>query len=292
MSAATEQRSTQAQPVTALVPYLTVHDAAAALDFYAAAFGASEVHRFVGDDGRIGHAEVAIGSVSIYVSDEHPEMGAVAPRSLGGTSAAMVLAVPSVDAVYANALAAGAEGLRPPNDEPHGDRMATVLDPFGHRWNLSQPSVEGLDVDSYNAGDHGFEVRSPTQGGIWAGVVYEDALDAIDLLVEVFGFERRLVVPDETDSSVIVHSQLSWPEGGIVSVTSVGLDHRRYNQRQTGNDSLYVITADPEGVWRRCVDAGLEVVNPIGTASYDEGLVFSVRDRAGNIWSFGSYDGT
>ncbi len=292
MSATTEKHSTHIQPVTALVPYLTVQDAAAAIGFYAAAFGASEVHRFVGDDGRIGHAEVAIGAVSIYLSDEHPEVGAVAPKSLGGTSVAMVLTVPAVDAVYADALAAGAEGLRPPNNEAHGDRSATVLDPFGHRWNLSQPLLEGLDVDAYNAGDHGFEVRSLTQGGIWAGVLYEDALNAIDLLVDVFGFERQLVVPDDNDLSVVVHSQLSWPEGGIVQVTTVGRDHHPYNQRQTGNDSLYVITADPEAVWQRCIEAGLEVVNPIGTASYDQSLVFSVRDRAGNIWSFGSYDGT
>lgn len=92
--------------------------------------GAVEVSRFVGDDDRVGHAELVIGPAHIYLADEYPEIGVVGPATLGGTSFALHLHVVDVDYSYERAVAAGATGQRPPDDEGHGSRNATILDPW------------------------------------------------------------------------------------------------------------------------------------------------------------------
>ncbi|WP_214401944.1 VOC family protein [Pseudonocardia lacus] len=121
----------------ALTPYLAVTDSARAVEFYVAAFGA--VRRgepIVMPDGRIGHAEVAIGDSVLMLADEFPELGLAAPVTRGGTSQSLMLEVPDPDAAVAAALAAGGELDRPVTDSPHG-RGGVVIDPSGHRWMVS-----------------------------------------------------------------------------------------------------------------------------------------------------------
>ncbi len=133
-----------------LVPYIAVHDAAAALDWYAEALGGIETVRYVGDDGRIGHAEITIHGANIMLSDAYPEIGVVAANSYEGSSCALHLEVADIDAVHAAAVGAGATSMRDPEDQPHGSRMSTVLDPFGHRWMFSQtiatPTAAEIDA--------------------------------------------------------------------------------------------------------------------------------------------------
>jgi len=129
--------------VTGLGVYLCVDGAAAALDFYTRAFGAVERVRMVDEQGRVGHAEISIGDVDVMLADEHPEMGVVSPTSLGGTPVSLYLHVDDVDAIYARAVAAGATSERAPEDQFHGNRNATIRDPFGHRWFLSH-RIEAL----------------------------------------------------------------------------------------------------------------------------------------------------
>ncbi len=125
-----------------LIPYLAVQGAAAAIDWYVDVLGAVEVMRYLGDDGRVGHAELVIGPAQVYLSDDFPELGVEHPA--GATnSVALHLEVADVDRTYERAVAAGAAGLRPPADQEHGNRNATVRDPFGHRWMISQP----IDAD-------------------------------------------------------------------------------------------------------------------------------------------------
>jgi len=119
---------------SALIPYLTVADGRAALEFYREIFGAEprgEV--FEMDDGRLGHAEFAIGDQVFYLADEFPEMKLRSPGAAGSNSVSFVLAVDDCDAVYAHALTAGATGEREPADQ-HGFRSAWLVDPWGHRW--------------------------------------------------------------------------------------------------------------------------------------------------------------
>ena len=121
----------------AVTPYLTVKDAARAIEFYKKAFGAKEMFRFAQPDGTIGHAELKIGDSPIMLSDEAPEMGVKSPQSLGGTPITIYLYVEDVDAVVKRAVDAGAKLTRPVADQFYGDRNGTVADPFGHIWWVS-----------------------------------------------------------------------------------------------------------------------------------------------------------
>ena len=121
----------------AVSAYLIVDGAARALEFYRKAFGAKELMRHGGPDGRIGHAEVRIGDSIVMLADEHPEIGARAPKAFGGTPVSLHVYVKDVDAVAAQAITAGARVVRPVQDQFYGDRNGTLEDPFGHQWHLS-----------------------------------------------------------------------------------------------------------------------------------------------------------
>jgi PhnB protein len=120
-----------------LTPYLIIKGAARAIDFYKQAFGATELMRFPGPGGKVGHAEIKIGDSIIMLADEHPEMKAVGPQSLGGTPVGLMLYVNDVDAQFNRAIAAGATVDKPVQDQFYGDRSGTLTDPFGHKWTLA-----------------------------------------------------------------------------------------------------------------------------------------------------------
>jgi PhnB protein len=126
----------EAGATISVTPYLSVDDAAAAIDFYRRAFGARELVRLAQPDGRIGHAEITIGEAKVMLADEFPEIDFLGPRSRGGASVTLVLHVPDVDAVFERAVAAGATVVRPVADQFYGERAGQILDPFGHRWSL------------------------------------------------------------------------------------------------------------------------------------------------------------
>ena len=120
-----------------VTPYLIVQGAGKAIEFYRKAFGATEVFRMEGPEGKIGHAEIQIGDSRVMLADEYPDMGFMSPTSLGGSAVTLMIYVEDSDAVYQSALAAGAEIVKPIQDQFYGDRSGTVKDPFGHVWNLS-----------------------------------------------------------------------------------------------------------------------------------------------------------
>ena len=118
----------------AVTPYLMVDGAANAIEFYKTAFGATEVMRLAGPDGKIAHAEIKIGDSLIMLADESLESGSRSPQTLGGTPVFLALYVADVDAVAQNAVAAGAKLLIPVTDQFYGDRSGRLADPFGHVW--------------------------------------------------------------------------------------------------------------------------------------------------------------
>jgi len=118
-------------------PYLIVKGAARAIDFYKKVFGATELLRFPGPGGKLGHAEIRIGDSVIMLADEHPEMGFRSPKAYHGTPVSLVLHVDNVDATARQAVAAGAKVQRPVKDQFYGDRSGTFQDPFGHVWTIS-----------------------------------------------------------------------------------------------------------------------------------------------------------
>ena len=119
-----------------VTPYLIVAGAAKALDFYRKAFGATELFRLPMGD-RIGHAEILIGNSHVMLADEFPDMDALGPTSRGGATASFMIYVPDADAAHAQAVKAGAQVLKPVTLEFWGDRIGTVVDPFGHKWSLA-----------------------------------------------------------------------------------------------------------------------------------------------------------
>ena len=119
-----------------ITPYLMFSGAAKALDYYKKVFGATEIMRMEAPDGKIGHAEIRIGDTNVMLSDEWPEMQALGPNKRGGPTASFVIYGADCDAAFARAVKAGAKVDRPVADQFWGDRMGTVIDPFGHKWTL------------------------------------------------------------------------------------------------------------------------------------------------------------
>ena len=119
-----------------VTPYLTVTDGARTIDFYKRAFGAEELLRLDGQDGKIIHAEIKIGDSIIMLCDEMPGWGR-SPQSLGGTPVNIHLFVKDVDEVFNRAIGVGAKVAMPLADMFCGDRFAQVTDPFGHSWSLA-----------------------------------------------------------------------------------------------------------------------------------------------------------
>jgi len=129
----------------ALSPHLVVDDANAAIDFYVKAFGAVEVGRIPGPDGKLIHGAVQIDGATVLLADDFPEMSggkSMTPKSLGGTPVTIHLTVTDVETRFQQAVDAGATVVMPLEDQFWGDRYGIVRDPFGHQWSLGQPVRE------------------------------------------------------------------------------------------------------------------------------------------------------
>ena len=122
-----------------LTPHIVCDGAADAIEFYTRAFGAEELMRIPGPDGRIMHAAVAINGAMLMLVDEMKEMGALGPKALGGTPVTLHLNVADADAAIERAAAAGATVTMPAADMFWGDRYGQVTDPWGHSWSIAHP---------------------------------------------------------------------------------------------------------------------------------------------------------
>jgi PhnB protein len=118
-----------------VTPYLVVRGAADAIAFYKKAFDATELLRLPLPGGKIAHAEVKIGDSPVMLADESDEYRG--PQPGGGAPVSLMVYVADVDRVFAQALAAGAKEMRPVADQFYGDRLGTLVDPFGHVWSLA-----------------------------------------------------------------------------------------------------------------------------------------------------------
>lgn len=117
--------------------YVMLKSCAEAIPFYVKAFGATERLRMTNKEGGVGHAEIQIGDSCIMMADEAPQMEAFSIEHYGGSPVSLLIYTEHCDAMYKQALAAGAKSLREPADQPYGDRMAGVQDPFGYKWYIA-----------------------------------------------------------------------------------------------------------------------------------------------------------
>ncbi len=134
-----------------LMPHITVHDAAAAIDFYTRAFGACEISRnYLADSTRIMHAALEIMGCRLLLNDDFPEFAggrSRTPEAVGGCPVVLHLQVTGVDAVWNQALAAGATVSFPLKDQFWGDRYGQLLDPFGYTWSLGETVAAPRPLD-------------------------------------------------------------------------------------------------------------------------------------------------
>ena len=120
-----------------VTPHLVCDGAAGAIAFYVKAFGATEVARLPGPDGRLLHAQVRIGDSAVMLVDQNPQWGTLGPKALKGTPVTIHLYVPDADAFVERAVAAGATVVMPLADMFWGDRYGLIEDPYGHRWSVA-----------------------------------------------------------------------------------------------------------------------------------------------------------
>jgi PhnB protein len=120
-----------------VTPYLIVKGAAAAIDFYKNAFGATEIMRMPMPDGRVGHAELRIGDSVLMLADEFPEAEAMSPSTLGGTTVGLMIYVDDADIIFNKTISMGGKVKKPMADQFYGDRNGTLEDPWGHKWTIA-----------------------------------------------------------------------------------------------------------------------------------------------------------
>jgi PhnB protein len=125
-------------PPVSITPHIVVQGADRAAAFYRDAFGAEEISRIPTPDGRLMSVQLRVGDTVLHLADEFPDMGVLAPPTIGGTPVVLSLEVADADAVFAQAVAAGADVRQPVGDMFWGDRHGQLDDPFGHRWNVTQ----------------------------------------------------------------------------------------------------------------------------------------------------------
>jgi PhnB protein len=125
---------------TSISPMLSVRNGAKAIEFYKAAFGATELFR-IGEGSVV--AQLSVGGAEFWLADEAPEYLNFSPESLGGATTRLVMVVDDPDAAFARAVKAGAKVIAPVVDQPYGWRVGRVVDPFGHHWEIGKPLEEG-----------------------------------------------------------------------------------------------------------------------------------------------------
>lgn len=148
-----------------ITPSLFVADAAKAIDFYKKAFGAQEVMRFPGPDGRIMYAELRIGDSPLMLGDEMPEQGTKGPTSLGGSPVSFFLYRENVDAAWKQAVDAGATTIMPLDNQFWGDRAGCLQDPAGHHWWLAQRIKDMTEDELRKSADEFFASQKETHAG-------------------------------------------------------------------------------------------------------------------------------
>jgi len=136
-----------------VTPALVVRDANAAIDFYRRAFGASEVSRMAGPEGKIMHAEIRIGDSLIMLGEENEQWGTKSPLLTNGNPGSLHIYVDDADAAFDRALKAGATVKYPLEDAFWGDRYGKVGDPFGHEWGIATRVKDLTDAEMKKAAD-------------------------------------------------------------------------------------------------------------------------------------------
>jgi len=274
-------------------PRLRLRNVAAAIEFYAQAFGAKEISRFeVG--GHIPYAEISLGNSQIALGEASADSGYPGPESLGGSPVDLSLDVEDADAAVGKAVAAGGKLVRPVQNHFYGERGGSVLDPFGYTWNIST-RLEDLSIEEMH---RRFEAEqsaaaakqtgvSPVPAGyrtITPYIVASDADAFLAFVKQVFGAQenfRGIGSAGGIHAEVKLGDSMMMVGGGGPGLTWKG---------DPIPTALHVYVEDVDAVYDRALAAGAAKIQPPQDHDYGERGA-SVRDAAGNHWYLATYQG-
>jgi PhnB protein len=265
-------------------PYLSIRNAAAALEFYKKAFGATEVVRLMQPDGRVGHAQIDIEGARIMLADEFPEFGFKSPESLGGSSVHINLDVRDVDALARRAVAAGAAIVRPVEDQFYGARSGQFRDPFGFVWSISTHketlSTEEMQrrIDEMSRNEAAAASKKYIREGfhsITPYLVVPRAAQLIEFLKGAFGAEQRFRV-NRPGTEVIMHAE--------VIIGDSMLEMADANEQFPPTPATMILhVSEVDAAYGRAIQAGATPLQPVTDQDYGA-RGGSVRDVSGNTW--------
>ncbi|NUS44536.1 MAG: glyoxalase [Mycobacteriaceae bacterium] len=131
---------------------------------------------------------------------------------------------------------------------------------------------------------------SATTTVVWPTLTFTDARGAAEFLTKAFGFEQTAMFARDGDPTVVEHAEMRCPGGGGIMFGTAGRDDTPFGLRKPGNDSIYLVCADPDALYARATAAGAEIVRALRDEDYGS-RGFTARDPEGNLWSFGTYTG-
>lgn len=272
-----------------ITPYLSVKGAAAAIEFYEKAFGATEVFRIMQPDGRVGHVELNIGGAKIYLADEFPEIGFRSPESLGGSPVDIHLDVPDVDESARRMVAAGGTVVHPVADKFYGDRSGQFRDPFGYTWTLStrkeivsrdemrrraaalaqpaqtEPTAEATQAVNFIR--EGFHTVTPY-------LIIPNVAQWIDFVKQAFGAEEHFRAKRPGAEDIIMHAEVKIGD----SMIELADANRQFPAMPA---TLVLRVTDPDAVYNRAIAAGADPLEPVKDQPYGT-RAGTVRDASGN----------
>jgi PhnB protein len=290
--------ATLAEPVAAarqaVTAYLTVKDAASAIDFYKRAFGAQEIMRLVEPSGKVGHAQIVIGGSTIMLADEYPDYGAVSPQTLGGSPVKLNLSVPDVDEFARQAVAAGAKIARPIADQFYGERSGQISDPFGYTWivathteDMSATEMQRRFEEATKPAEPKTPGVDPIRKGFRTVTPYLSAPDGaalLDFAKNVFGAEE---IFRSTGSAGGIHGEVRL--GDTMLMMGGGIPGKAW--KATPNTAaLHVYVPDCDATYQRALEAGATSIDVPTDQDYGERSC-TVKDFAGNFWYIATYKG-
>lgn len=274
------------EPRTSATPYLSIRNAAAAIEFYKKAFGATEEMRLMQPDGRVGHVQISIEGARVMLADEFPEYGFSSPETLGGTPVRIHLDVKDVDAFARRAVEAGATLVRPVEDQFYGARSGQLLDPFGYTWSVSTPqetlSTEEMQRRLDEMARKESAEAAPEQKFVREGfhsitpyLVVPRVAQLIDFLTTAFGAQERFRM-NRPGTEVIMHAELQIGDSMIEMADA--------NDQFPATPATMLLRVDEvDAVFNRAVEAGATVLQPM--AEEHGARSATVQDASGNKWN-------
>jgi PhnB protein len=282
MTTAAKQIESTPQPSEAIVPYLTYRDAAAAIDFYKRAFGATEVMRLSEPGGKIGHAELKIGEAMFMMADEYPDYGAISAETIGSSPIRLHLYVADVDQFAERAVAEGASLARPVADQFYGDRTGQLKDPFGYTWVVATHQKDVSVADLQKGFDEFLAEHenkpSPKEfkrEGFHTVVPYltvQPAVELVEFVKEAFGAVESFRT---TGSAGGLHCEVRIGDSMVMIGGGPGVD--------PSPAAIHLYVSDVDDVYTRAVKAGATSLAAPSDQEYGERIA-AVRDIGGNEW--------